>query len=146
MGDQALAADALLGEEALQLAGGDVAADDTEDFGGGAEGGEVARHIGRTAGNVTLADHVHDGHGGFRGNAADVAPDEMVEHDIADDEGAGLGGHRQDLAHAGGGEGFLRFHAGRERRELTLKSERNERLNPSSPALSPLGRGEGEGD
>ncbi|EDY18042.1 hypothetical protein CfE428DRAFT_4473 [Chthoniobacter flavus Ellin428] len=53
--------------------------------------GEVARHIGRAAGEPFLAHHFHHGHGRLRRNARDFAPQKFVEHEIADDEDALVG-------------------------------------------------------
>ena len=49
---------------------------------------QVARDVGRAAGIVGLGVDIDDRHGGLGRDAADPAPDELVEHQVTDDEDA----------------------------------------------------------
>ena len=55
------------------------------------EGSEVARHIRRTAREQVLAHDFDHRHGCFWRNTPDIAPHEVVEHHVANDEDAGAG-------------------------------------------------------
>ena len=68
--------------------------------------GEVAGHVGRAAGHEAFALEIHDRHRRFRRNARHAAPDELVEHHVADDQHAGFGRGSQDLPRAGSGQDF----------------------------------------
>ena len=69
-----------------------------------AERHDIARDIRGAAEAVLLAVELHDRHGSFRRNPGDTAVDEVVEHQVADDEDGPAGnpaeqrvesGHRQ---------------------------------------------------
>ena len=66
----------------------------------GAQGGGVARHIGRTAQARVAPFNAHHRYRGFRRNPADVAKPVAVEHDVAHDEDA----HGGKLGRGNGGE------------------------------------------
>ena len=87
-------------QQALELAGGQVAAHGAEQFRRHPQGGQVARHVGRAAGHEALVLEIQHRHGRFRRNARHAAPDEMVEHGVADHQDAGLVRAGQDLADA----------------------------------------------
>ena len=52
----------------------------------------VARHVGGTAGTFLDAAHAHDGHRRLGRDAGHFAEPVAVEHHVADDEDARLGG------------------------------------------------------
>ena len=56
---------------------------------------DIARHVGRAARIVGFAGHFHHRDGRLRRNARYPAPDELVEHEIADHQNA-LGGELGD--------------------------------------------------
>ena len=87
---QPAAADVLLGQQGQQLHRRVVLADGPEQFRRGFQRHEVAGHVGRAAGHETFAGEIHHRHRRFRRDARDAAPDELVEHHVADDEHAGL--------------------------------------------------------
>ena len=69
---------------------GIVVANGAEKFRRRLQRNEIARDVGRAAGHETFAVKIHDRHRRFRRNARYAAPDELVEHHVADDEDAGL--------------------------------------------------------
>ena len=81
--------DAFVGEEALEGVRVGVGPDHAENGGVGGEFAEVAGDVGGAAGVLGLAVHLDHGDGGFRRDAADAAPDELIEDEIADDQDAG---------------------------------------------------------
>ncbi len=87
--------DAFAGEQFLELFGMRAKAGDAEDSDVFGEFREVACDVRRAAGKPFLADDLDDGHGSLRRNARDFAPQEFVEHEIADDQDA-LVGERVD--------------------------------------------------
>src|SRR5260370_39942138 len=82
-----------------------VTADDAEQFGWDAQGCEVTRHIGGPAGHEALAFEVHHWNWGFGRNAGDIAPNELVEHDVANYKEARLPGARHQLLDPACGNG-----------------------------------------
>ena len=74
----------------LQLPAGIVVANRAEQFRRTFERDQVARDIGRAAGHEAFALKIHHRHRRFRRNARHAAPDELVEHHVADDEDAGF--------------------------------------------------------
>ena len=98
--DEPLTAYPVRSEQLGERLGVGVVSDDTGDLGLREQCGQVACDIGGSAGHQAFALKFNDGDGGFGGNAGDAAPDELVEHDIADDEDTG-GLHRaQQFAEA----------------------------------------------
>ena len=87
-GEEALGTDGLFGEKLAELVRGLVFAHGAEEFHRRLQLGEIAGHVGRTAGHVALALEIDDGHGRFGRNARDASPDELVQHHVADDEDA----------------------------------------------------------
>ena len=65
-----------------------VLADDAGDGRLRAEGAQVVDDVGRAAGDVGVPVGVHHHHRRFRRDAADPAPDVLIQHDIADDQDA----------------------------------------------------------
>ena len=57
---------------------------------------QVARDVGRAAGEIFLFVNLDDGHRRFGRNPADPPPDELVEHQVADDEDAFVGEAREE--------------------------------------------------
>ena len=64
---------------------------------------EVARDVGRAAGEPFLLHDLDDGHRRFRRNARDFAPQKFVEHQVADDEDALAGEVAEQLRRRGRG-------------------------------------------
>ena len=87
---EAGAADILPGQKFLQFPAGIVIANRAEKFRGHIKRSQIARDIGRAAGHEALALEIHDRHRRFRRNARHAAPDELVQHHVADDEHAGF--------------------------------------------------------
>ena len=69
---------------------------------GVSQGGEIARDVGGAAGHEALALEIHDRHRRFRRNAGHRAPDELVEHDVAQHDEPGLARAAQESADTGG--------------------------------------------
>ena len=88
---------AQLGAHALARA---VCADDADDRGAHAERAQVGEHVGRAAEVDSLAAYVHDGDGRLGRDARDVAPDELVEHHVAEDDHVAQAHRRDDLGRA----------------------------------------------
>ena len=80
-----------------------IAADQAHDGGFGGELADIAGYVGRAARIVGFAGDVHHWDGRFRGNARDLAPDELVKHKVADDEDALAGEPGDEAAEARGG-------------------------------------------
>ena len=80
--------DFLLGQEFAELPPAAVRADHPDDRDVVDEFAQIPRDIGRAAGIKALAGHFDHRHGRLRRNPADFAPDELVQHQIADDEDA----------------------------------------------------------
>ncbi len=78
----------------LSCAGRRVAAHGPEQFRRHLQGRQVARHVGRAAGHEALAFEIQHRHRRFRRNARHAAPDEMVEHRVADHQDAGAAAPR----------------------------------------------------
>ena len=87
---QSGAADFLFNQKFFQPARGIVMANRAENFRRHVQRGQIARDVGRAAGHEAFALEIHDRHRRFRRNARDAAPDELVEHHVADDEHAGF--------------------------------------------------------
>ena len=68
---------------------------------GTSQRGEIARDVGRAAGHETFALKIHHRHRRFRRNPRHAAPDEMVEHHVADHQHARLARSGQNLPDAG---------------------------------------------
>ena len=83
--------DFFLSERGLQGSTGFVVAEVADDGRLGAEGSEVERDVGGTAGGGGFTLDVYDGDGSLGRNAGGVAPEIAVEHHIADDEDAASG-------------------------------------------------------
>ena len=84
-----------------RLPAGVVMANGAEKFRRHVERGQVARDVGRAAGHEAFALEIHDRHRRFRRNARDAAPDELVQHHVAEDEHAGFWRRRtKSAAHA----------------------------------------------
>ena len=103
MGDQPAATDFLSSQKFFQPAAGVVIADHTKNFRGHAQRGQIAGDVGRAAGHETFALEFNNRHGRFGRNARDVAPNELVEHHVAEDKRAGFARGSQDLSCARGG-------------------------------------------
>ena len=95
--DQSGAANFLSNQKLFQPMRGIVVADCAEYFRRHVQGGEVARDVGGATRHEAFTLEIHDRHRRFRRNARDAAPDELVEHHIADDEDAGFRRGIQDL-------------------------------------------------
>ncbi len=107
--EQSVAADLLFAEQPLQMTAGAVIADRAEKFRRGLEGNQVARHVRRAAGHEAFAHKIHHWHRRFRRDARHAAPDELVEHHVAQHKDAGLLRSGQNLPGARSGQ-FLRVH------------------------------------
>lgn len=92
--------DAFAGEEAGKGFGVRISADEAKDGDVAGEFAEIAGDVCRAAGVLGLAVDLHDGNGGLRRDAADTAPDELVEDEIADDQDARLGEGAGDFLEA----------------------------------------------
>ena len=51
-----------------------------------AQRGHIQRHVPGPARHLGFAGDLHHRHGGFRGNPADRPPEEMIQHQVADDQ------------------------------------------------------------
>ena len=80
--------DLLVAQEREQAPARFVVADHAGDARGRAEAGEIARHVGRAAGIGRAPLHVDHRHGRLGRDARDLAPEEFVQHQVADDEDA----------------------------------------------------------
>ena len=100
IGEQAATTNVVLVQQPFELVRGMIASDDAEKLGCDMECGEISGHVGRAARHKILPLEVHHRHRGFGGNACHTSPNEMVEHDIADDQNAGALRASQDLADA----------------------------------------------
>ncbi len=87
-------------QELAQLLPAAIRPQQTDDRRSRDELAEVARHVGRAAGVKTLARHFHHRHRRLGRNAADFSPDELVQHQIAEDENAFGAGGGQDFSQA----------------------------------------------
>ena len=83
---QPVATDMLFLQQTGHLFAGFVAANDAQEVGRGFQRRQIAGHVGRAAGHEILALKIHHRHGRLRRNARDTAPDELVQHHIADDQ------------------------------------------------------------
>src|SRR5262249_24391521 len=109
-----------------------VRADDAGDLDGAAERGDVVRHVGRAAQAEALVIELDDGHGRFGRDALDAPDDEMIEHQIADDEhspAACAVEQRAQITHCAGWTGSRSVAYG------SVTSTRNSIRNSESPNL-----------
>ncbi len=90
--------DFLFGQKLAQLPPAAIRPDQANDRDIVNEFAQIARHIRRAAGIKTLARHLDHRHRRFGRNAADFAPDKLVQHEVADDEDAFRLGIGQNLS------------------------------------------------
>ena len=96
-------------EQFEQTAGGPIGSDGTGERDAIGELAEVAGDVGGAAGIVGFAGDVDGGDGRFGRNARGLAPDELVQHEVAGNEDTLAGEPRGEGVEASG----IRFHAGR---------------------------------
>ena len=107
----------LLFEDGLQLGGGGVIAHDAQQFGPGTKLGDIPGDIPRAAGHETLATIVHHRDGCLGGDSGNITPKEVVEHDVSDDDHAGL----CKAAGDGANRGRVRLPGGLHRGRFSLR-------------------------
>ena len=78
--------DSRLRQQAGEPAAAGIVAGDAEQRGLRAQAAQIARDIRRAARVEGLAGHVDDRHGRFRRDPRHAAPDEFVQHEVADDQ------------------------------------------------------------
>ncbi len=102
--------DVSFAQELEQLPAARIRPNRPDDGGAGDKLAQVARDVGRAAGIKRFAGHLDHRHGRLGRDAADLAPDKFIEHEIARDGDAFAGRAGQDFAET------IQFH--KERPEL----------------------------
>jgi hypothetical protein len=92
--------DFLRAQKIEQLPPAGIGSDRSDDRDGIDKFAQVARNVRRAARIKRLAGHLHHGHGRFGRDAADFAPDEFVEHQVAGDGDAFAPGAGQNFPEA----------------------------------------------
>src|SRR5439155_1411467 len=103
---QAETTNVLLLQQTLQLICGGIATDRAKNLRRNLERGKIARHVRGAARHETLSREVHHRYRRFWRNAGHAAPDEMVQHQVADHQHADARCGRKNFANAGLGDGL----------------------------------------
>src|SRR5436309_2331160 len=95
------AADPIFFQQLLELFRRAVLSYNAKQFRRQVERSKVPSDIGRAARHEAFPLEIYDGHGGFGRNPRDVAPNEMIDHDVAENQYARLAGSGKNATGAG---------------------------------------------